>query len=98
MEIQITGELSDRLVDGLTRLSAAYTSQQDCIRVWKFSDAPKELRALSTHGGDEDWLAVVPATYEQRHYVSWLQEGIFGSGVSTYNLSDGSRVYISAHA
>ena len=30
------------------------------ITIWRYQDAPPELRALSTHGGDEDWLAVVP--------------------------------------
>lgn len=30
------------------------------IKVWHFYDAPEEYRALSGHGGDEDWLAFVP--------------------------------------
>lgn len=30
------------------------------IIIWRWVDAPAELKALSTHGGDEDWLAVVP--------------------------------------
>jgi hypothetical protein len=30
------------------------------IIVYRFEDAPADLRALSRHGGDEDWLAVVP--------------------------------------
>jgi hypothetical protein len=29
------------------------------IHVWRFGDAPKHLRDLSTNGGDEDWLAEV---------------------------------------
>lgn len=28
--------------------------------IWYFPDAPAELRALSPHGGDEDYLAYVP--------------------------------------
>ncbi len=44
------------------------------IRVWRFDDAPEELRALSTNGGDEDWLAVLP-TYLKDEYVGWLQSG-----------------------
>ena len=31
------------------------------IKVWRFEDAPKKYRALSTNGGDEDWIAFVPA-------------------------------------
>jgi len=30
------------------------------IRVWAWKDAPEELKALSQHGGDEDWLALLP--------------------------------------
>ena len=30
------------------------------IQVWRFHEAPEALQLLSTHGGDEDWLAVVP--------------------------------------
>lgn len=97
MEIQITGELSDRLVDALAMLSAAYTTQQDCIRVWKFSDAPQELRGLMHRGGDENWIAVVPATYEARHYVDWLDDGKFGPNVDSTKLADGSTVYLAYH-
>lgn len=97
MEIKISGELSDRLVDGLTLLSAAYTSQQDCIRVWTFADAPQELRALMGRGGNENWIAVVPATYEDRHYVEWLDPGYFGPNVDTRKLADGTTVYLAYH-
>lgn len=31
------------------------------IRVWRFEDAPEEFRRLSRCGGDEDWVAHVPA-------------------------------------
>ena len=30
------------------------------ITIWRYHHAPPELQALSTHGGDEDWLATVP--------------------------------------
>lgn len=29
------------------------------IRIWQFQDAPEQYRALSTNGGDEDWVAEV---------------------------------------
>jgi hypothetical protein len=44
------------------------------IQIWKFEDAPKELQALSTNGGDEDWLAIVP-DYLTDEYIGWLEEG-----------------------
>ena len=34
------------------------------ILVWAFSVAPKELQAVSTNGGDEDWLVEVPPNYQ----------------------------------
>lgn len=30
------------------------------IRLWRWEDAPQELRDLSPHGGGEYWLALVP--------------------------------------
>lgn len=30
------------------------------ITIWRYQDAPKYLQKLSTHGGDEDWLAIIP--------------------------------------
>lgn len=30
------------------------------ITVYPWDSAPEELRALSQHGGDEDWVVVVP--------------------------------------
>jgi hypothetical protein len=37
--------------------------------VWSFYDAPKELRELSTNGGDEDWLVELPPNLHQ--YIGW---------------------------
>jgi hypothetical protein len=69
------------------------------IKVWPFHDAPAELRALSGHGGDEDWLAVVPA-YLSNSWIGWAEEGsTFGcSGVERHVQPDGSVVLIGAHA
>ena len=44
------------------------------IRVWKFKDAPEELRALSRHGGDEDWVALIPPQYANE-YIGWIDNG-----------------------
>lgn len=69
------------------------------IKVWPFYDAPAELQALSQHGGDEDWLALVPPEYGDQ-YIGWAQTGSgFGCcDVTEETLSDGSRVLIGAHA
>lgn len=70
----------------------------ETIRVWRYADAPTALRALSTHGGDEDWVAWVPPGFEG--YIGWLDEGgSFGCfSVSVHEMVDGSRVYIGAHS
>lgn len=43
--------------------------------VWRFDDAPKELRDLSTNGGDEDWIVELPKSFHQYGAPSWV-EGI----------------------
>lgn len=68
------------------------------IKVWPFHDAPKPLQELSEHGGDEDWLALVPPPLKD-HYIPWLESGMFGvCDISNHPLADGSVVYIGAHA
>ena len=68
------------------------------IRVWRFRDAPEEFRKLSKHGGDEDWLAHVPAEMAE-DYIGWMETGSFGAcDVSEHKLDDGSVVRIGAHA
>jgi hypothetical protein len=44
------------------------------ITVYRFENAPKELQALSTNGGDEDWLAIVPKHLKDE-WIGWLEEG-----------------------
>ena len=71
------------------------------IRVWRFQDAPEELRMLSQHGGDEDWLALIPPKLSDE-YIPWMDSG------STFGCCDvseqehpelpGYKVRIGAHA
>ncbi len=66
------------------------------IQVWRFHDAPKELRDLSPHGGDEDWVALVPPGYRD---APWLDCRHFGvSDTSEHELPNGNIVFIGAHA
>ena len=70
------------------------------IRVCRFRDAPEELRNLSTHGGDEDWLALVPPTLNDE-WIPWLENPSFGCcSVSEHEHPEipGCVVYIGAHA
>lgn len=68
------------------------------IQVWAFHEAPEELRKLSGHGGDEDWLALVPKEYSGR-WIPWLETGPFGAcDVEIHELPDGQTVHIGAHS
>jgi hypothetical protein len=65
------------------------------ILVWAWKDAPGELRALSTNGGDEDWLALLP----DDDVPNWMENGTFGvSSIETHRLEDGRMVVIGVHA
>lgn len=69
------------------------------IRVWAWRDAPQELRVLSNHGGDEDWVAAIPPeAYNRDPY--WADSGTnFGCcDVEAHELPAGWRVLIGAHA
>lgn len=67
------------------------------IAVWRFSSAPRWARELSTRGGDEDWLAILPRGQEQ---PEWMREGTsFGvCRVSEHAQPDGRTVVIGAHS
>jgi hypothetical protein len=68
----------------------------NAIVVWRFHDAPAELKALSTNGGDEDWLALVPADYNS--YIPWLENSSFGvCAIDSYDY-EGMKVFIGCHA
>lgn len=67
------------------------------ILVWDWEDAPPELKELSPHGGDEDWVALVPHGLRETSPVIWelLERG--GNDVSVSEISCG-KVYIAAHS
>ncbi len=70
------------------------------IRVWRFEDAPDELKALSNHGGDEDWLAYVPRVLDAT-FIPWLEADSGGFGpcdIQKIKITGGGRVFIGAHA
>lgn len=90
--------LSDGILIALSRVEAALqTRDPKAVTVWRFDEAPIELRSLSTHGGDEDWLAILPPGQTA---PLWAAPGSqFGvCDVSEHELLDGSTVLIGAHA
>lgn len=46
------------------------------IRIWRFEDAPEELSIKSINGGDEDWVALIPVDFVEKHGIpNFLDEG-----------------------
>lgn len=71
------------------------------MTVWRFEDAPEEYQKLSTNGGDEDWLVLIPAQivdkifyYEDMPY--WMEK-MGCCSVDKYPLENGDIVVIGAH-
>lgn len=95
-------ERADLLLREVYAAEEAVASHDRAIQVWRFKDAPEHLRALSTRGGDESWLALIPAAVMQREGgdVPWMESGgPFGvCTVSEHDLEDGSQVRIGSHA
>jgi hypothetical protein len=91
--------LKEILLAAAAACDAAAPTRYACIRVWRFKDAPPELRALSQVGGDEDWLALVPdQMIEEYGWPSWLDAPSFGcAGVDKYPIA-GAVVLIGCHA
>ena len=67
------------------------------ILIWRWEDAPEEYRKMSTHGGDEDWVAFVPKELA-KEYIRFLDEGIFDNAVDNIIISGVGAVIIGAHA
>lgn len=69
------------------------------IIVWRFYDAPQEFRDLSGHGGDEDWLALIPKELKDE-WIPWMESGSsFGCcDVSEHDLGERGIIRIGAHS
>lgn len=73
------------------------TSDRSCIKVWPFNQAPPEFQSLSPHGGDEDWLALIPPDMSIPYWMD--SGGSFGiCDTSIHDIADGFTVCIGAHA
>lgn len=73
------------------------------VKVWRWADAPDELRRLSRHGGDEDWVVYVPAEVARSpEWAEWLPQWVKRTDTcldpQEIKRRGGARVYIGAHA
>lgn len=92
--IEVSEKLLSRLQNSLAR----------AIIVWRFEDAPEEYRRLSTNGGDEDWVILIPVELsEPNDKRCYGCEYIFdhfdaGNEPQRFVLEDNSIVLIGSHA
>lgn len=71
---------------------------EHAIIVWRFDDAPEDYKSLSTHGGDEDWLAFVPDSLKDG-YIGWMEEGTSFGCCDVYEYPvHGGVIRIGAHS
>lgn len=64
------------------------------ILLWAWDAAPAELRALSTHGGDEDFVAFVPNGVDD----SYVRDALFQHYAHVSEAAhDGGTLLIAAH-
>ena len=75
------------------------------IKVYAFEDAPKELQYLSTNGGDEDWLAIVPPNFfepdvQTNPYPFWIEAMDSCRDPKWYDMPNhpGWKIVIGSHA
>jgi hypothetical protein len=75
--------------------------EREPMLVWRFENAPTELQAISDHGGDEDWIAVIPP-HLANDWVDWMDSGSrFGpcnTSEHDHPMKPGYKVRIGAHA
>lgn len=71
---------------------------QDPMQVWDWNKAPDTLRALSPHGGDEDWIAEVPDYMENGAALAQLLSRSDNVSEHDHPYKPGWKVYIAAHA
>ncbi len=69
------------------------------ILVWRFAEAPEEYQKRSPHGGDEDWLALVPPHIVIQGIPDWLESPGFGvMKTSLHALHPGFVIVIGVHS
>lgn len=73
---------------------------ENAITVWAWEDAPADLQALSEHGGDEDWVALVPLKYSEAWRLGWLEriDSSHSPQVVAHPSISNFEVWIGAHA
>ena len=67
--------------------------RQTALEIWPFAQAPPAYQALSTHGGDEDWVLYCPAALLAARWPWALEQALAraaaGSVASRVKAVDG---------
>ena len=71
-------DLAEALGDLVAMRDCEAEPPEECALVWRFDDAPEDLRDLSQNGGDEDWLAVVPRSFLEAGNADWMEQPALG--------------------
>ncbi len=76
-------------------------NEKESIKIWRFHDAPADFQDMSTSGGDEDWLALVPPSYKNE-YLPFLEGDSFGCCsvdiIEPKGFYKGYTIFIGTHA
>lgn len=69
------------------------------IEIWPFDKAPERYRNMCNVGGDEDWIALVPAKLAGS-WLPFLEQNKFGNDVDQIPMNDGTgrMLLVSTHA
>lgn len=79
-------------------MSKHVTVVPQAITVWRWADAPVELRALSDGVGNGLWVAMVPKVYVEEVALGWLDriDTLDTPLVVDHPTMDGYEVWIGA--
>jgi hypothetical protein len=79
-------------------LEEVQSLKKPLIEIWAFEDASKELRGLSRHGGDEDYIVII-RDESLRGILSDLESNVFLDTYSWHmHMHNGEQIWIGAHA
>lgn len=68
------------------------------IKIWRFIEAPIEYQNLSENGGDEDWIAFLPDTFNEDIPLFLEKGSAFGCFSVDEYLVDNGKILIGCHA
>ena len=65
------------------------------ILFWPWQYAPENYKKMSRHGGDEDWVALIPKSLKDFDY--WIDR-LEVCDIEKFILQNGDQLWIGAHA